>query len=80
VVQLYIGCPTAAEEPPKQLRGFEKVRLKPGERKTVSMTIGKDSVAAWESDDHAFKVYPGTYTIMVGASSRDIRLKGSVQY
>jgi len=80
VVQLYVGCPAAAEEPPKQLRGFEKVRLKPGESKTVSMTLDKDSLAAWDSDGHAFKLYPGVYTIMVGASSRDIRLKGSVQY
>lgn len=80
VVQLYIGCPAAAEEPPRQLRGFEKVRLKPGESKTVSMTLNKDSFAAWNSDDHAFEVYPGAYTIMVGASSRDIRLKGGVQY
>jgi beta-glucosidase len=80
VVQLYIACPAAAEEPPKQLRGFDKVRLKPGESKTVAMTLNKDSLAAWDSDEHAFKVYPGAYTIMVGASSRDIRLKGSVQY
>ena len=36
IVQLYIGCPAAAEEPPKQLRGFDKVQLKPGESKTVT--------------------------------------------
>ena len=80
VVQLYIGCPAAAEEPPKQLRGFDKVRLKPGEARTVTMTLDKDSLAAWDSDAHAFKVYPGAYSIMVGASSRDIRLTGSVSY
>ncbi len=80
IVQLYIGCPAAAEEPPKQLRGFDKVQLKPGESKTVTLTLNKDSFAAWDSDDRAFKVYPGAYSIMVGASSRDIRLTGSVNY
>jgi beta-glucosidase len=80
VVQLYVGCPAAAEEPPKQLRGFDKVRLKPGEARTVTMTLDKDSLAAWDSDAHAFTVYPGAYSIMVGASSRDIRLTGSVTY
>jgi len=77
VVQLYLGSPAAAEEPPKQLKGFEKILLKPGETKIVAMKLDRDSFAAWDSDDHAWRVYPGTYSVMVGSSSRDIRLKGS---
>jgi beta-glucosidase len=76
VVQLYLGSPEAAEEPPRQLKGFEKVLLKPGEGKVVTMNLDKDSFAAWDTESHSWKVHPGTYSIMVGSSSRDIRLKG----
>jgi beta-glucosidase len=77
VVQLYLGSPAAAEEPPKQLRGFEKILLKPGESKVVTMKLDRDSLAAWDTDTHTWKVYPGNYSVIVGSSSRDIRLKGS---
>jgi hypothetical protein len=43
----------------------------------VTMKLDRDSFAAWDSDSHAWRVYPGTYSVMVGSSSRDIRLKGS---
>lgn len=77
VVQLYLGSPAAAEEPPRQLKGFEKLLLKPGETRSVSMGLNKDSLAAWDADGHSWKVYSGSYSIMVGSSSRDIRLKGT---
>jgi beta-glucosidase len=77
VVQLYIGSPAVAEEPPKQLRGFEKIILKPGESKIVSMKLDKSSLSAWDSENHAWKAFLGTYSIMAGSSSRDIRLTGS---
>jgi beta-glucosidase len=77
VVQLYLVSPTAAEEPPRQLKGFEKILLKPGESKDVIMPLDKESLASWDSENHGWKVYPGTYSVMVGSSSRDIRLKGS---
>jgi beta-glucosidase len=75
VVQLYLGSPEAAEEPPKQLKGFEKILLKPGESKVVAMKLDSDSLASWDAENHGWKVYPGTYAIMVGSSSRDIRLR-----
>jgi beta-glucosidase len=78
VVQLYIGSPAAAEEPPKQLRGFEKIMLKPGESKVVTMKLDKNSFAAWDSENHAWKTFSGTYSVMAGSSSRDIRLTGSL--
>jgi beta-glucosidase len=78
VVQLYLGFPEAAGEPPKQLKGFEKVLLKPGASKVVTMNLGKDSFAAWDAETHAWKVHPGNYTAMIGSSSRDIRLKSSI--
>jgi beta-glucosidase len=78
VVQLYLGSPAAAEEPPKQLKGFEKVLLKPGEWKVVTMKLDKDSLAAYDTERHSWKVYPGTYSVMVGSSSRDLPLKGTL--
>jgi beta-glucosidase len=80
VVQLYIGAPADAEEPPKQLRGFEKIFLKPGESKVVTLTLNRNSFAAWDEKNDEWKVYPGAYSIMVGSSSRDIRLKASLNY
>ena len=77
VVQLYVGHPAAAGEPPQQLKGFEKVWLKPGESKTISMPLSRESLAVWDDIAHSQKVVPGTYTVNIGSSSRDIRLKGS---
>jgi beta-glucosidase len=77
VVQLYVGMPAAAEEPPKQLKGFDKIRLKPGESKVVTMKLDKDSLSAWDAESHAWKLNPGSYSVMVGSSSRDIRLRGT---
>jgi beta-glucosidase len=59
VVQLYLGFPAEAAEPPQQLKGFERVELKPGESKVVTMAVNKDSLAAWDEGGHAWKVYPG---------------------
>ncbi len=75
VVQLYLGRPAAAEEPPKQLKGFEKIMLKSGEAKIVTMKLDGSSLAACDTESHAWKVYPGVYSVMIGSSSRDIRLK-----
>jgi beta-glucosidase len=77
VVQLYLGFPTDAAEPPQQLKGFGRVDLKPGESKVVTMAVNKDSLAAWDESAHDWKVYPGKYSVAVGASSRDIRYRGS---
>jgi beta-glucosidase len=75
VVQLYLGAPASAGEPPRQLKGFEKVWLKPGESKTVNMALDRGSVSVW--DEGHWKVTPGVYSVNVGSSSRDIRLKGT---
>jgi beta-glucosidase len=77
VVQLYLGSPAAAGEPPKQLKGFEKIWLKPGENRVVSLKLDKEHLAAWDTETHGWKVFPGAYSVMVGTSSRDIRLNGA---
>ncbi len=76
VVQLYLGAPASADEPPRRLKGFEKVWLKPGASTTVSMALDRASISVWDQSQ-GWKVAPGVYSVNVGSSSRDIRLKGS---
>jgi beta-glucosidase len=77
VVQVYLGCPPAAEEPPRQLKGFEKIRLKPGESKVATIALDKNSLSAWDAEAHQWKLFPGSYQVMVGSSSRDIRARAA---
>lgn len=65
--------------PAKELKGFKKVFLKAGEEKEVSVTLGKRAFAYYNINIHDWHVESGTFDILVGASSRDIRLTASVQ-
>ncbi|HEV3216634.1 MAG TPA: glycoside hydrolase family 3 C-terminal domain-containing protein [Vicinamibacterales bacterium] len=77
VVQLYVEDPSEALEPPRQLKGFEKVMLKPGQSQTMSFTLDKQHLSVWDEGERAWKLVPGTYTVRVGSSSRDLRAKGT---
>jgi beta-glucosidase len=78
VVQLYLHAPgKAAPMPPKQLRGFQKVFLEPGQSERVSSHLDERALSYWDTDAHDWVVQNGTYHIMVGSSSRDIRLRDS---
>ncbi len=78
VVQLYLRAPDkAAPMPPKQLRGFQKVFLEPGQVERVSFHLDKRALSYWNTDAHDWVVQNGTYHAMVGSSSRDIRLRDS---
>jgi beta-glucosidase len=78
VVQIYVGHPEANGEPPHQLRAFSKVRLEPEETKSVSVALGCNSFATFESSEHQWKIREGNYEILAGTSSRDLPLKGNV--
>jgi beta-glucosidase len=76
IVQLYVHpLKSSVSRPPKELRGFDRVSLKPGEKKTVSLTLSADQLAYYDVKTHGFVVEPGEFEILVGASSRDIRGK-----
>lgn len=77
VVQLYVAFPREAAEPPRQLKGFERVSLKPGESRMVTMKLDRATLNAWDEGAHDWKVWPGKYDVEVGGSSRDIRYRGS---
>ena len=65
----------------KELRGFERVHLKKGESKTVQFMLSPHDLGFWANRDgkENFEVEPGDFTIMVGASSEDIRLRGKLE-
>ncbi|MCU0519497.1 MAG: glycoside hydrolase family 3 C-terminal domain-containing protein [Anaerolineae bacterium] len=76
VVQLYVRDVEASVlRPPKELKGFEKVRLAPGEARTIDFRLGKRAFAFWDEARGDWRVETGTFEILVGASSRDIRLR-----
>jgi beta-glucosidase len=75
VPQLYIGAP---DEPPAQLKGFTKVRLMPGQTRHATFTLGSRSFASWDTTTHGWTVTGGTYRLMLGAGSRDIRLQREI--
>ncbi len=75
VVQLYVSDDASkASRPLKELKGFKKILLNPGEKKTVTFTLDKRSFAYYNDVLHDFHVESGDFTIMVGSSSKDIRL------
>ncbi|GAA5021429.1 glycoside hydrolase family 3 C-terminal domain-containing protein [Kitasatospora paranensis] len=73
VAQVYVGQPAASGEPPKSLRGFQRVALDPGQTRHVSVTLDARSFQYWST---GWTTAPGTATVSVGSSSRDIRLTG----
>jgi len=75
VPQVYVGDPPSSGEPPKQLKGYQKVFLQPGQSAPVSLTLDPRSFAYWQN---GWIVGGGTYAILVGSSSRDIRLQTTV--
>jgi len=79
VVQLYtrdlVSSVTTYE---KNLRGFERIHLRPGERKTVAFTLTPADLSLWDRNMR-FVVEPGVFRVMVGSSSEDIRLMGDFE-
>lgn len=79
VVQLYVGAgQSAVRRPLRELRGFQKISLQPGERRTVSFTLGSRAFAYYETKIHDWFVEGGIYEISVGSSSRDIRCRAEI--
>ena len=79
IAQLYVSDKTGVEiRPEKELKGFEKVSLKPGESKTVTFKLDQRSFAYWNTDINNWYAPSGKYILSVGASSRDIRATAEV--
>jgi beta-glucosidase len=76
--QLYIGYPSSAPSvPPKQLRGFDKVKLEKGASGTATFRLRRRDLSVWEVGK-GWVVPTGEFAVYVGASSRDVRLVGRI--
>ncbi len=77
--QVYVSQRTpGVPRPPQELKGFTRVALKPGEARRVTITLDPDAFSYWHPDRKSWVVEPGWFDLLVGASSRDIRLRGAV--
>jgi beta-glucosidase len=77
VAQLYVGDPAASQDPPEQLKGFQRVTLNPGQSATVSFPLTIHDLASWSPTDNAWEAQAGSYSISVGDSSASLPLTGS---
>ena len=78
-VQVYAGrLPVPVETAPKALAGWAKVTLAPGESRDVTVTLDPQSLSYWDVGTHAWKLAVGDVPVMVGASSADVRLTGTI--
>ncbi len=73
--QVYVGKPdTDAHSPPRELGGYGKVSLDPGESKHVRLSVAPRQLSYWDADSDGFRVRQGEYGISVGSSSRKLPL------
>jgi beta-glucosidase len=79
VAQLYLGDPARAGEPPRQLKAFAKVSLRPGQSQVVRFTLDRHDLSYWNTAASAWVIAPGTFRVLVGDSSAqaDLPLHGS---
>jgi beta-glucosidase len=81
VVQLYINDPeSAVVRPEKELKGFAKVFLKPGQTKTVKLVIDKSHLSFYDEPKKQWTAENGKFNVLIGSSSRDIRLNGKFEF
>lgn len=78
VVQVYVSYPPEFGEPPRQLRGFAKVALRPGESRRVSVTLAERAFAIWDERRDGWSVAPGRYTLAIGTSAADLPYETTV--
>jgi beta-glucosidase len=80
VVQLYIrDVESSLMRPIKELKGFDKVKLEPGKAQTVHFSLSPRSLSFYDPHLHDWVAEPGEFEVLVGSSSRDIRLQGKFE-
>ncbi len=80
VAQLYLGAPHASiDRPVKELKGFSRVALAPGESQRVTLMLDQAAMSYFNAGKDDWVAEPGTFEVLVGASSADIRLKGAFE-
>jgi beta-glucosidase len=81
VAQLYVeDMESILDRPVKELKGFHKVLLNPGETKEITLQLEKNDLAFFDPDKDVWTVEPGDFTVHIGSSSRDMRLAESFKW
>ena len=80
IAQVYLHYPAHAGEPPSVLRGFADVYLQPAEAQNITITLSRYDLSIWDVVSQSWIRPPGKYSLSVGASSRDFRLKGAIPF
>jgi beta-glucosidase len=78
VAQVYLGFPESAAEPPRQLKGFARAELDPGEERLVEIALPPQAFRYWDEDKPGWQRADGSYRVELGRSSRDIVWQGEV--
>jgi beta-glucosidase len=78
VAQLYVTDPAASGEPPRQLEGFARVNLQPGQSSTVTFQLTQRNLQYWNAGSSAWAVSTGNYTVAVGDSDGNLPLSGTL--
>lgn len=78
IPQLYIHHPTDAGEPPSILKGFNNVEVDPGQTEQITITLSRYDLSIWDVAAQGWRKPTGTIKLSVGASSRDLRLRGVI--
>jgi beta-glucosidase len=81
VAQLYVqDIESSVARPLKELKGFKKIELNSGETKTIEFVLGKKDLSFYDEKMRSWKAEKGIFKILIGSSSRDIRLEGKLEY
>ncbi len=81
IVQLYVhDGHSKIQRPPRELKGFQRVSLKPGESKTVGFTVDQSALSFYSDRKHEWTVEPGSFDLSAGSSSRDLRLTAKLRF
>ncbi|MFX0140161.1 MAG: beta-glucosidase [Candidatus Hodarchaeota archaeon] len=81
IVQLYIqDIESSVERPIKELKGFKKVYLEPHEKSTLKFELSEEDFVFFDESINSWRIEKGFFNILMGSSSRDIRLQAKVEY
>jgi beta-glucosidase len=78
IAEVYAALPASAQEPPKRLVGFTKIKLEPKEKKNVTIEVDRKYLSIFDEQKDGWTLLPGDYSIMVGGSSDKLPLKTTV--
>jgi Fibronectin type III-like domain len=78
VPELYIADPASASEPPKQLKGYDRVALNPHQSERVSFALDQGALSYWSTSTHSWRVARGRYGLLIERDERDISRRATI--